>query len=158
MRGPMVFGGYFKDPERTKQVFNNEGWFFTGDSVMVREDGNVSFVGRKKDIINRGGEKVNPLEVETLLFAHPKVLNVAVVGMPDYRLGERSCAYIIPKGGNTISFEEVVSFLREKKIATFKLPERVEVVDSFPMTPTGKVKKNILRDDIAGKLKAEGAI
>jgi non-ribosomal peptide synthetase component E (peptide arylation enzyme) len=133
VRGPQVFGGYFKDPVRTREVFNEEGWFFTGDSVMVREDGNVCFVGRKKDIINRGGEKISPLEVEELLFTYPKVLNAAVVGMPDKRLGEKSCAFIVPKAGETITFEEVVGFLRDKKIATFKLPERVEVVEALPM-------------------------
>jgi len=158
VRGPMVFGGYYKDPERTKQVFNEDGWFFTGDSVMLREDGNVCFVGRKKDIINRGGEKISPREVEELLFTYPKVLHVAVVGMPDHRLGEKSCAYIIPKSGQNITFDEVVHFLKEKRIATFKLPERVEIVDSLPMTASGKIKKNVLRDDITGKLKAEGAI
>ncbi|MDP2727449.1 MAG: AMP-binding protein, partial [Dehalococcoidia bacterium] len=158
VRGPQVFGGYYKDPERTREVFNEEGWFFTGDSVIVREDGNICFAGRKKDIINRGGEKISPREVEELLFTYPKVLNVAVVGMPDHRLGEKSCAYIIPKDGATITFEEVVNFLKEKKIATFKLPERVEVVESLPMTASGKIKKNVLRDDISSKLRAEGVI
>lgn len=158
VRGPMVFGGYYKDPERTKQVFNEEGWFFTGDSVMLREDGNICFVGRKKDIINRGGEKISPREVEELLFTYPKVLNVAVVGMPDHVMGEKSCAYIIPKPGETITFDEVVYFLKEKRIATFKLPERVEVVDALPMTASGKIKKNVLRDDVLAKLKAEGVI
>jgi len=158
VRGPMVFGGYHHDPERTRQVFNDEGWFFTGDSALLREDGNICFVGRKKDIINRGGEKISPREVEELLFTYPKVMNVAVVGMPDHRLGEKSCAYIIPKPGETITFEEVVNFLKEKKIAMFKLPERVEIVDALPMTASGKIKKNVLRDDVVGKMKAEGAI
>ncbi|MDP2936664.1 MAG: AMP-binding protein [Dehalococcoidia bacterium] len=158
VRGPMVFGGYYKDPERTKQVFNEEGWFLTGDSVMMREDGNICFVGRKKDIINRGGEKISPREVEELLFTFPKVMNVAVVGMPDQRLGEKSCAYIIPKPGETITFDEVVNFLKEKRIANFKLPERVEIVDALPMTASGKIKKNVLRDDVVSKMKAEGIL
>ncbi len=158
VRGPMVFGGYYRDPERTKEVFNEEGWFFTGDAVMMREDGNICFVGRKKDIINRGGEKISPREVEELLFTYPKVLTAAVVAMPDKRLGEKSCAYIVPKTGQTISFDEVISYLKEKKIATFKLPERVEIVDALPMTASGKIKKNVLRDDVTAKLKAEGAI
>ncbi|MDO8692448.1 MAG: AMP-binding protein [Dehalococcoidia bacterium] len=158
VRGPMVFGGYYRDPERTKEVFNEEGWFFTGDSAMMREDGNVCFVGRKKDIINRGGEKISPREVEELLFAYPKVLNASVVGMPDKRMGEKTCAYIIPKAGQTITFDEVIDFLKEKKIAMFKLPERIEIVDSLPMTASGKIKKNVLRDDVVAKMKAEGAL
>lgn len=158
VRGPMVFGGYYKDPERTKEVFNEEGWFFTGDSVMMREDDNICFAGRKKDIINRGGEKISPREVEELLFTYTKVMNVAVVGMPDHRLGEKSCAYIIPKPGETITFDEVVNFLKEKRIANFKLPERVEIVDALPMTASGKIKKNVLREDVVGKMKAEGIL
>ena len=119
------------------------------------EDGYIRIVGRKKDIIIRGGFNISPSEIEDLLFTHPKIDDIAIVAMPDERLGERSCAYVIPKEGETVTLEEIVSFLKEKKLAIQKLPERLEIVEEFPMTLSGKVQKYLLREDIAKKLEAE---
>ncbi|MEE9609865.1 MAG: 2,3-dihydroxybenzoate-AMP ligase, partial [Desulfatiglandales bacterium] len=104
---------------------------------------------------NRGGEKISAEEVEGLIIGHPKVLNTAVVAMPDPLLGERSCAYLILHPGETMEFEELKAFLMEKKIARFKLPERLEVVEEFPLTSMNKVSKMALREDIAAKLAHE---
>ena len=155
IRGPFVHAGYFKDPELTARSFHPDGWFFTGDSVMVDEMGYVTFVSRIKDVINRGGEKISPREVEEHLYAHPKVMAVAIVGMPDPRLGERNCVYVVPRPGETITLEEIVAFLQDRGIATVKLPERLEVVESLPLTASGKVRKNLLREDVTRKLRGE---
>ena len=155
VRGPFVNAGYFKDPELTQRAFHPDGWFFTGDSVTIDEQGYVRFVSRIKDIINRGGEKISPREVEELLYTNPKVLSAAMVGMPDPRLGERNCLYLVLKEGQSMTLEEVVSFLLGKGLAKVKLPERLELVDSLPLTASGKVRKNLLRDEVARKI-AEG--
>ena len=152
IRGPTVFAGYFQDPERTAAAFNPEGFFLTGDLGYVGEDGNMRLVGRKKEMINRGGEQISPREIEELLLGHPGIAEVAMVAMPDPRLGERACAYVVPRNGAQISLSDLVSFLRARGLATFKLPERLEVVPSLPMTPSGKVRKNLLREDVARKL------
>jgi len=151
-RGPNVFVGYFKDPERTKATFNKEGFQFSGDTCVMDTDGFIRVVGRKKDIIIRGGMNISPAEVENLLYTHPKIQDIAIVAMPDERMGEKACAYVVPKPGETLSFDEMVAFLKEKKLATYKLPERLEVVQELPMTASGKVQKYLLRDDIARKL------
>jgi non-ribosomal peptide synthetase component E (peptide arylation enzyme) len=155
VRGPGVSAGYYKRPEQTKETFTESNWQFSGDLAVKERDGYIRIVGRKKDIIIRGGFNISPSEIEDLLFTHPKINNVSVVGMPDERLGEKNCVYVIPRGGETISFEEVTSFLREKKLATQKLPERLEIVKEFPMTASGKVQKYLLREDIARKLEKE---
>ncbi len=103
----------------------------------------------------RGGENISAVELEELLMAHPKVADLAVIGMPDPRLGERVCAYIKPKPGAGITFDEIIVALKGQQIASFKLPERVEVVGGFPLTPIGKVSKKDLRLDITAKLEAE---
>ena len=155
-RGPSMFGGYFENPEETAAVTDDEGWFYSGDLSFQDERGNIHIVGRIKDTIKRGGETVMPREIEELLYTHPKVLNAAVIGMPDLRLSERICAYVVPKENQTITLEEVTRFLNDKGLAKFKLPERLEVVDALPITPPSKVQKNVLREDIARKLQAEG--
>ncbi len=156
IRGPFLHAGYFKDPELTKRSFHRDGWFFTGDSVVISQEGHICFVSRIKDIINRGGEKISPREVEEHLYAHPKVLTVAMVGMPDPRLGERNCVYIVPRAGETVTLAEIVSFLTDRGVAKVKLPERLELVDSLPMTASGKVRKVALREDVTRKLQQEG--
>lgn len=153
LRGPTVFVGYYKDAQRTEECFNQEGWYFTGDLGWFGQDGNLRLVGRMKDMINRGGEKISPREIEDLLLTHPKIQDAVLVGMPDPRLGERACAYVIPRPGQSVTLEEITTFLKGKDIAIFKLPERLEVRREFPMTPSGKVRKSLLREDINGKLR-----
>ncbi len=157
MRGPTVFAGYFKDPERTASVFNSDGFYVTGDLGYIGQDGNIRLVGRKNELINRGGEKIRPLEVEEAILSHPGIMAAAVVAMPDLRLGERACAYIVPGEGVQITLPDLVSFLRSRGLATFKLPERLEIVESLPMTASGKVRKNLLREEIERKLTEEGS-
>lgn len=153
-RGPYTIRGYYKAEEHNAVAFTPDGFYRTGD--MVRQDrlGNLVVEGRKKDLINRGGEKISAEEIENLVLAHPAVNNVAVVAMPDPVMGERCCAYVILKPGASLSLEAVIGFLNEKKIAKFKLPERLEIVDRFPLTTVGKISKKDLRDDIAGKIVA----
>lgn len=112
--------------------------------------------GRKKDLINRGGEKISAEEIENLILAHPAVQNVACVLMPDPILGERMCAYVIVRRGQALTLNEIVSFLMKEEIAKHKLPERLEIVDDFPLSPLGKVSKKDLAERIARKLKDEG--
>jgi non-ribosomal peptide synthetase component E (peptide arylation enzyme) len=151
--GPSCVSGYFKDPEATWQVWTKDGWFRTGDLGRLDEDGNLVVVGRKKDLIIRGGQNIYPQEVEEMLFSHPAVRSVAIVGMPDPIMGERACAYVALHPGQTLSFDDMVSFLRGKGIAPFKLPERLEVVAQLPMVAEQKVDKKLLRQEIARKLR-----
>jgi len=154
-RGAFLFISYFKDPQRTEETRNSEGWFFTGDLGKVDEKGYLRLAGRRKDLINRGGTKIFPDDIENILHLHPKILKAAVIGMPDYRLGEKVCAYIIPIEGETINLEEVTLFMESQKVMKYKIPERIEVVEEFPMLPSGKVEKESLRQDIVEKLKKE---
>ena len=124
--------------------------------LFIDEAGNLRISGRKKDMILRGGENISPLEIESLLAEHPGVADVAVVGIPDLRLGEKVCACIKLKEGAKINFEETIGFLKGKGIAPFKLPERVEVFDEFPLTPMFKVSKKDLRQQIITKLQEGG--
>jgi len=156
LRGPGGVSGYFKDPEATWKAWTRDGWFKMGDLGKLDENGNLLIVGRKKDMIIRGGQNVYPVEIENILVTHPKVFSVAVVGMPDAVLGEKACAYVVPKPGQTFSFDEMVAFLKEKGIAGFKLPERLEIIDKMPTVSDGaKLDKKTLTQDIAAKLKAE---
>ncbi len=155
-RGPYTIRGYYRAPEHNRRAFTSDGYYRTGDVVRLHSSGNLIVEGREKDMINRGGEKISAEEVENLILAHPAVFNAAAVAMPDPVLGERTCAYVILKPGANLSFEELIAFLEKQQIAKFKLPERLELVDSFPLTNVGKVSKKDLREDIARKLKAEG--
>lgn len=155
-RGPSLFIGYFKNPELTAKTRNSDGWFFTGDAGYLDEEGYLHLSGRKKEMINRGGTKIYPLETENLLHFHPKIDRVAVVGMPDARLGERVCAYIVTRKGQAITQTEVADYLNQQKVSRYKIPERVEVIPEMPLNPTGKINKLKLAKDIADKLIAEG--
>jgi acyl-CoA synthetase (AMP-forming)/AMP-acid ligase II len=154
-RGPTLFVGYYKRPELTAASRTDDGWFFTGDLGHLDADGRLHLVGRKKDEINRGGTKIHPKEVEDLLHAHPAIQKAAVVGMPDYRLGERLCAYVELRAGHALSLPEVRDFLVGQRVAMHKIPERLEIVDALPLTPTGKVKKDPLVADVRAKLAQE---
>ncbi len=150
-RGPSVMVGYFKNPEANAKSFTKDAWFLTGDLGVFDERGYLKIVGRKKDMIIRGGANIYPREIEEILFQHPKILEVAVIGIPDPYTGERTCACVVPRAGERIGLEDVVGFLRGK-IATYKLPERVEVLPELPHTPTGKIQKPVLREQILRRL------
>ncbi len=154
-RGPYTIRGYYRAEEHNRIAFTPDGYYRTGDMVRLHPSGNLVVEGRKKDLINRAGEKINAEEVENLILAHPAVLNVAVVAMPDPILGERACACVILRQGAVLTLEGLTRFLEEKRIAKFKLPERLEVVEGFPTTPVGKVSKKDLREEIKRKLAAE---
>jgi acyl-coenzyme A synthetase/AMP-(fatty) acid ligase len=144
LRGPHRCVGFLKDPERARATFTDDGWMRTGDIVSVDSNGYLTVAGRKKEVINRGGYKYSPREVEDILITHPSVLRVAVVKMPDPRLGEKACAFVVVRPGTSLDLAAVAEFLRAHGIAPFKLPERVEIVDSLPTTPSGKVQKFVL--------------
>lgn len=157
-RGPSHMLEYAGDPEQTAELFTPSGFSRSGDLGVMDADGFVRVTGRVKDIIIRGGINISSREVEDLLSDHPAVRAVAVVAMPDARLGERSCAFVVvTPGQDEPTLEELTTFLRAKQIAVQKLPERLEVVDELPMTPVGKVRKNVLRDRIAAVLRDEAA-
>lgn len=152
VRGHSQFVGYLKRPELTAASHTADGWFMTGDRAILDPDGYVSISGRTKDIIIRGGENIPVVEIENLLFAHPKIANVAIVAMPDPRLQERGCAFVIPKPGETLTLAEVVAYLETKEVARQKFPERLEILGEFPMTASGKVQKFRLREMVAATL------
>jgi cyclohexanecarboxylate-CoA ligase len=141
-----TFVGYLKRPEWYNH--DAEGWFDTGDLARIDGDGYIRLTGRSKDIIIRGGENIPVVEVEGLLFRHPDIQDVAIVGMPDARLGERACVFIVPKPDRKISLSEITDFLEEHSLAKQYLPERLETVDELPRTPSGKVQKFKLREMI----------
>ncbi len=154
-RGPHAPAGYFRDEELTATVFDESGWTTTEDIVKF-DQGCLWILGRAKDMIIRGGQNIYPAEVEGLLNDHPKVSSVAVVGYPDREMGERCCAYVIPKPGQDFSFDEMVSFLKGKQIAMFKLPERLEIVSEFPLVgDSGKVNKETLKKEIKALVEKE---
>jgi 2,3-dihydroxybenzoate-AMP ligase len=156
-RGPYTIRGYYNVPEHNRRAFTSDGFYRSGDIVRLSPGGNLIVEGRAKDLINRGGEKISAEEIENLVLAHPSVFNAAAVAMPDPVLGERICLYVILRSGTGLTFPELVAFLQAQQIAKFKLPERLEVVERFPLTSVGKVSKKDLRDDIARKLEAERA-
>ena len=153
VRGPAQFAGYYKRPEFTADGHTADGWFKTGDRATLDRDGYVSITGRTKDVIIRGGENIPVVEVENLLYTHPKVAGVAIVAMDDPRLGERACAVVIPREGHSLTLPEVIAFLEGQQLARQKFPERLEIVSEFPMTPSGKIQKYRLRQLIAERIK-----
>jgi 2,3-dihydroxybenzoate-AMP ligase len=157
-RGPYTLRGYFGVPEYNARAFTTDGFYRSGDLMRLHPSGNYMVEGRKKDLINRGGEKISAEEIENLILAHPAVQNVACVPMPDRVLGERMCAYVIVRAGKTLTLPELVAFLMNEEIAKHKLPERLELVEDFPLSPFGKVSKKDLMEKIALKLKQEGRI
>jgi 2,3-dihydroxybenzoate---[aryl-carrier protein] ligase len=154
-RGPYTIRGYYNVPEHNARAFTSDGYYRSGDIVRLSELGNLVVEGRAKDLINRGGEKISAEEIENLILTHPSVFNAAAVAMPDAILGERTCAYVILRRSASLTLPELVTFLNAQQIAKFKLPERLEVVDAFPLTGVGKVSKKDLREDIVRKLAAE---
>ena len=152
-RGPNVFMGYFDEPELTARALDEEGWYYSGDLCRMDEAGYIKITGRKKDIIVRGGENISSREVEDILLQHPKIHDACVVAMSDERLGERSCAYVVLKAPHhSLSLEEVVAFFSRKRVAKYKYPEHIVVIEKLPRTASGKIHKFLLRKDIMRRL------
>ena len=152
-RGPNVFMGYFDEPELTARALDEEGWYYSGDLCRMDAAGYIKITGRKKDIIVRGGENISSREVEDILLQHPKIHDACVVAMPDERLGERSCAYVVLKAPHhSLSLEDVVAFFSRKRVAKYKYPEHIVVIEKLPRTASGKIQKFLLRKDIMRRL------
>jgi acyl-CoA synthetase (AMP-forming)/AMP-acid ligase II len=143
-RGPDTCVGFFDDPERTAATFDDQGWVKSGDLAVIDDDGYLTVVGRMKEILIRGGLNVAPREVEEVILKLPQVNSVAVIGLPDERLGEIGCACVVLEPSGMLTFEELTDHLRSSGLATYKWPERLELVPELPMTPSGKVRKHIL--------------
>ena len=153
-RGPYTIRGYYNAPDKNREAFTADGFYRMGD--VVRKQGRYVYTeGRRKDLINRGGEKVSCEEVENLIYMHPSVQVATLVAMPDPVFGEKACAFVVPKPGCTLAFDDLIAFLKQQNIATFKLPERLEVVDALPTSPVGKILKRQLREMITEKLARE---
>jgi acyl-CoA synthetase (AMP-forming)/AMP-acid ligase II len=150
VKGRQVCQGYL-DPTLDADAFDEDGWFRTGDLGIVDADGFVSITGRLKDIIIRKGENISAKEIEDLLFSHPAVADVAVVGLPDPSSGEIACAVVVLDDGASLAFDDMVAFLKEAELSRHKIPERLEIVDALPRNPSGKVLKKDLRATYGGQ-------
>jgi non-ribosomal peptide synthetase component E (peptide arylation enzyme) len=156
VKGPGVFTGYYKAPEENAKAFNEEGFFRTGDLARIDERGNITLTGRIKEMINRGGESISAREIESLISCHPDVLDVAVIPMPDPQLGEKVCAYVKCKPGGQLNFDSIIRYLKGQKASVLHLPERIEFIESMPLTKAEKVDKKALVEDIRIKLGLSG--
>ena len=150
-RGPHVSLGYFNDPKRTTESFLPGGWLFSGDLATINQDGYIRLVGRKKDIVNRGGLKISTKEIEDLLLRHPSIAQIAVVPVSDAKLGEKAYACVVLRPGSSITFSEMIDYLGKYDIAKYKLPESLQLMDAFPMTPSGKIQKAYMRRELEAK-------
>ncbi|MBT4521689.1 MAG: acyl--CoA ligase [Halieaceae bacterium] len=148
-RGATLFLGYHNQLEKTAETRDDEGWFYTSDLGLVDEEGYLSFAGRAKEVINRGGTKIYPKEIEDVLNTHPQIEEAAVVGMPDTRFGEVVCAYIVNSGDSELGVEEIGKFVEQKQVMKYMRPEYVFQLDAMPMTPTGKIRKATLQQQAA---------
>jgi len=144
-RGYIVMKGYWDDPQATKKVIDQEGWMHTGDLASMDEEGYVRIIGRNKDMIIRGGENIYPAEVENFYMGHPDIEDIQVIGVPDKDFGEQVCAWVKMKPGKAPLTLEGLEFFGKGKIAHYKIPKLIKVVDEFPMTVTGKIKKFLMR-------------
>ena len=149
-RGPNFSPGYYRQPQFIAERFQPDGWFMSGDIMVRNPDDTFTYVARTDDMINRGGQKLDPREVEELLYQHPKVAHVAVVAMPAPRVGQQACAFIVPHAGASPTLAEIREYLAEKGLAKYKWPKRLELIDALPHTPTGKVMRYALRERLAG--------
>jgi cyclohexanecarboxylate-CoA ligase len=146
VRGPGLFLGYLQRADATSEAIGADGWFSTGDTARITEEGYVILEGRTKDIVIRGGENIPVVAVESLLFQHPDILEASIVGLPDPRLGERACVVVVPKGDATFTLDEICGYLLEQGLSKHFLPERLELVTELPKTPSGKIRKVELRE------------
>lgn len=152
--GPSVHLGYFNNPTANSELFTDDDWFRTGDLGKYVDDvGNVMIVGRRKEMINRGGKKYFPREIEEFLYGHPSVLHVAIVGVNDTRLGEKNCLCVVLKPGHSLTLEDVIKMLKGQ-VADYKLPEMLEFYDELPFTPTGKIRRHVLTADVMARIKS----
>jgi 2,3-dihydroxybenzoate-AMP ligase len=156
-RGPYTLRGYFGVPDYNARTFTPDGFYRSGDLMRQHPSGNYMVEGRKKDLINRGGEKISAEEVENLILSHPAVKNVACIAVPDPDLGERMCACVLLRDGADLRFEVLKNFLMGKEIAKFKIPERLEILSDFPLSAFGKVSKKKLVEMISPRVAAERA-
>jgi 2,3-dihydroxybenzoate-AMP ligase len=156
-RGPYTLRGYFGVPEYNARAFTPDGFYRSGDLMRLHPSGNYIVEGRKKDLINRGGEKISAEEIENLILAHPAVQDVACIAVPDPMLGEKMCACVIPRGGQSLTLAQLTEFLAGMEIARFKLPERLELMEEFPVSAFGKVSKKTLVEIMSRKLGRECA-
>jgi 2,3-dihydroxybenzoate-AMP ligase len=154
-RGPYTIRGYFRAPERNREAFSPDGYYCSGDLVRLDPSGNLVVEGRIKDLINRGGEKINAEEIEAHLIAHPAIEAAAIVAMADETLGEKACVYLTLRDGAAFDLARMRSFLAARGVAQFKWPERIELVRELPLTNVGKIKKSDLRADITEKIARE---
>lgn len=157
-KGPMTFKGYFRNEEANRAAFDRDGFLHSGDLMSLRPDGRYVFEGRKKEMIKRAGENVYPAAIEDKLASYKKVAYCAVIGMPDRALGEKLCAFVQPAEGETVSLEELVAYLRGQGIAVFQLPERLELVEGWPLTAKNAIDKKRLRAHITARAVQEGLI
>ncbi len=144
-------------PEYNARQFTPDGFYRSGDLMRLHSSGNYVVEGRKKDLINRGGEKISAEEIENLILSHPSVQNIACIPMPDPLMGEKMCACVILKKGRALALKELIAFLIDKEIAKFKLPERLEILPDFPASSFGKVSKKTLVERVTAKLEREKA-
>ncbi len=156
-RGPYTLRGYFGVPEYNARTFTSDGFYRSGDLMRRHRSGNYVVEGRKKDLINRGGEKISAEEIENLILSHPSVKNASCVPVPDPVLGERMCACVLLRANAQLAFDELKAFLLGKEIAKYKLPERLEIMQEFPLSPFGKVSKKTLTEMVSKKMAAEHA-
>ena len=151
IRGCLLFPGYYKNDAANRLAFADGGWFRTGDLAVMDAAGNVRITGRKTEVINRGGMKYNPLDVENILGAHSKVAEVAIVPYPDEILGQRACCFVVPRGRVLPTLDELCAYLLERGVSKVKLPERLEIIEEMPVTPTRKIMRGRLKDLLQGR-------
>ncbi|MGD9158521.1 MAG: AMP-binding protein [Desulfobacteraceae bacterium] len=155
VKGPCVFSGYFNNPKENSRIFDEDGFFKTGDLATISEEGYITLCGRIKEVINRGGESISATDIEKLIILHPEVAVVGVIPMPDKLMGERVCAYIEPEKGAVLTFEGIIEFLKSQNVSVLQLPERIEFIEKMPVTGVGKLDKKALRKDIEKKIMDE---
>ncbi|CAF4252339.1 unnamed protein product [Adineta steineri] len=156
MRGFSVMRGYYNDPEKTKETLTPSGWLRTGDDGKMDEDGYLYFISRRKEMIIRGGVNIYPVEIENVIIEHPSVAEAQIFSIPDQRYGEEVCAWIkLKSNAQKCAPNDITKFLKDK-IAFFKVPKHIRIVDKFIMTPTGKVQKFKLSEAMVHELKEGG--
>jgi len=157
VRGPNRFLGYYRADSLTEESLTAEGFFRTGDIGFLNDEGYMTFVSRSKDIIRRGGVTIVPADIEAVLRRHPRIRDIAAIGVPDQRLGERACACVITADGKDMALDEITRFLEQQAFPRYSWPEQVVVCRDFPRTPSLKVKKNVLRERVLGTLTERGS-